>query len=177
VFNGAGLMTWATLSSIYEPLNHLRRVIGFDSFKGFVAIGPEDQAGNEHAIEGGLFADSFDDLQECVRVFDIYRPLGHIPKVELVRGDAIETIPAYLEKNGHLVLSLLYLDFDLYEPTRQAITHLVPRMPRGAIIAFDQLNQRHWPGETRAVIDTLGLASLKLERFPFQPQISFAVLG
>ena len=36
VFNGGGLMTWATLSAIYEPLNHLRRVVGFDSFEGSV---------------------------------------------------------------------------------------------------------------------------------------------
>jgi hypothetical protein len=70
----------------------------------------------------------------------------------------------------------LYLDFDLYEPTRLALEQFVPRMPKGAVIAFDQLNQRHWPGETRALLDTLGVRSLRLQRFPFQPQISYAVL-
>jgi Macrocin-O-methyltransferase (TylF) len=177
VFHGGGIMTWATLSAIYEPLNHLRKVIGFDSFSGFTKIAAEDRPGlNTHAVEGGLAADSYGDLTECAALFDLYRPLGHIPKIELVRGDALETMPRYVEDNPHLVVSLLYLDFDLYEPTRRAIEVFRPRMPKGAVIAFDQLNQRHWPGETRAVADTLGLDSLRIERFPFQPQLSFAVL-
>jgi hypothetical protein len=177
VFNGAGIMTWATLSAIYEPLNHLRRVIGFDSFAGFVSVANQDAAsGNVHAVAGGLAADSYADLIECAKIFDIYRPLGHIQKVELVRGDAMQTMADYVAKNPQLVVSLLYLDFDLYEPTKRAIEVFRPRMPRGAVIAFDQLNQRHWPGETQAVADALGVASLRIERFPFQPQISFAVL-
>ena len=32
VFLGGGLMTWAQLSAIYEPYNHVRRIIGFDTF-------------------------------------------------------------------------------------------------------------------------------------------------
>jgi hypothetical protein len=178
VFRGGGLMTWATLSAIYEPLNHLRRIIGFDSFAGFVSLDKRDDTGglNPHAIEGGLLADSLDDLKECARIFDIYRPLGHIPKIELVKGDALETIPEYLQQNGHLVVALLYLDFDLYQPTRCAIEQFLPRMPKGAIIAFDQLNQRHWPGETRALVDTIGIRSLRLQRLTYQPQICYAVL-
>ena len=49
-------------------------------------------------------------------------------------------------------------------------------MPKGAVLAFDQLNHRAWPGETAALLDTVGIRSLKLERFPFQPQIAFACL-
>ncbi len=178
VFNGAGVMTWATLSAILEPLNHLRRVIGFDTFEGFVASGAKDAAPavNPNAVAGGLRTDAEADIAEAATLFDLYRPLGHIPKVELVRGDAVEMIPAYVARNPHLVVSLLYLDFDLYEPTRCAIEQLLPRMPRGAIVAFDQLNQRAWPGETSALLDTMGVRALRLERFTFQPQISFACL-
>jgi len=46
----------------------------------------------------------------------------------------------------------------------------------GAVIAFDELNHSAWPGETMALLDTLGIRSRRLERFPFQPQLSFAVL-
>ena len=46
----------------------------------------------------------------------------------------------------------------------------------GAVVAFDQLNHRAWPGETAALLDTVGIRSLKLERFTFQPQIAFACL-
>lgn len=178
VFMGGGVMTWANLSAILEPLNHIRKVIGFDTFSGFVDVTEEDRSGaaNENLTKGALKVDSYEDLQECVRIFDIYRPLGHIPKVELVRGDALESIPAYIEANQHLVVALLYLDFDLYAPTKAALEAFLPRMPKGAIVAFDQLGMRQWPGETRAVMDTLGLCELRLQRFPFQPQISYAVL-
>jgi hypothetical protein len=177
VFNGGGLMTWAALSAILEPLNHPRRVIGFDTFAGFVAPAAVDtRSGNPNAVAGGLAADAEADIREAAAIFDLYRPLGHIPKIELVPGDALRTIPEYLERCPHTVVSLLYLDFDLYEPTKCALEQFVPRMPKGAVVAFDQLNQRAWPGETAALVDTLGIRSLKLERFPFQPQIAFACL-
>ena len=178
VFSGGGLMTWAALSAILEPLNHVRRVIGFDTFDGFVGTGPRDAAPavNAHAVAGALSTDAADDITRSAAIFDGYRPLGHIPKVELVKGDALQTIPDYLDRNPHLVVSLLYLDFDLYEPTRCALERFVPRMPKGAVIAFDQLNHRAWPGETAALIDTLGIRALKLERLPYQPQIAFACL-
>jgi hypothetical protein len=35
VFAAGGLMTWMHCSSILEPYNHTRRVIGFDTFTGF----------------------------------------------------------------------------------------------------------------------------------------------
>jgi len=178
VFGGGGLMTWATLSAILEPLNHVRRVIGFDTFEGFVRTGPMDagRSANPNAVAGGLAADAEEEIARSAAIFDLYRPLGHIPKIELVKGDALQTIPGYLDRNPHLVVSLLYLDFDLYEPTKCALERFVPRMPKGAVVAFDELNHPAWPGETMALLDTLGIRSLKLERFPFQPQISFACL-
>ena len=83
---------------------------------------------------------------------------------------------AYLKDNPHLVVSLLYLDVDLYEPTKIAIETFLPRMPRGAVIAFDELNARIFPGETIAVAETLGIRNIRIERFPFDSYVSFAVL-
>ena len=177
VLAGGGVMTWAVLSAIYEPLNHVRRVIGFDSFRGFTRVAPEDHPGrNVHAVTGGLGLDSYDDLAECIEIFDVYRPLGHIPKVELVKGDALESIPEYLKEHDHTIAALLYLDFDLYEPTKVALETFLPRMPKGAVIAFDELDQAHWPGETLAVLETVGLRNLRIQRFPFHSALSFAVL-
>lgn len=178
VFMGGGLMTWATLSAIYEPLNHIRKVIGFDTFEGFTGVSEKDKSEmeNKSAIKGGLKVTSYEDILECIRIFDLYRPLGHIPKVELVKGDVLQTMKEYINQNQHLIVSLLYLDFDLYEPTKFAIETLLPRMPKGSVIAFDQLNQKFWPGETLALLETLGVKNIKLERFNFQPQLSYAVL-
>jgi hypothetical protein len=174
VFLGAGLMTWAQLSSIYEPVNHIRRVVGFDTFAGFPGVAPADAGGEGRP--GMYAAPALADLEECVRLYDMARPLGHIPRVEIVPGDATATVPRYVEDNPHLVVALLYLDFDLYEPTKIAIETFLPRMPKGAILAFDELGQKQWPGETRAVLDTVGLGSLRIRRFPHQPQMSYAVI-
>jgi hypothetical protein len=177
VFLGGGLMTWAQLSAIYEPVNHVRRIVGFDTFEGFTAFHPDDgTAGLAYAREGGLSTGAEGDVMESIRLFDLNRPVGHIARVEIVPGDATSTIPSYLETNPHLVVALLYLDFDLYEPTKLAIETLLPRMPRGAVIAFDELNQKNWPGETKAVLESVGIRNLRIERFAFTPQISYAVL-
>ncbi len=177
IFLGGGLMTWAQLSAIYEPVNHIRRVIGFDTFTGFVDINAKDKGDNlEFAVPGGLATEAFSDLQEAIRLYDLNRTIGHIPRAELVVGDAVKTIPEYLSKNPHLVVAMLYLDFDLYEPTKVAIETFLPRMPKGAILAFDELNQASWPGETIAVLETVGLNNLRIQRFPFTSALSFAVL-
>lgn len=178
VFMGGSLFSWVTFSAIYEPLNHLRKVIGFDTFQGLSGVSEKDKGADNQDIakEGAIKAGTEEDLIKCAKIMDIYRPLGHIRKVELIKGDANETIESYIRNNQHLVVSLLYLDFDIYLPTKTAIEFFIKRMPKGAIIAFDQLNQKKWPGETLAVIETLGINNLKIQRFSFQPQISYVIL-
>jgi hypothetical protein len=96
--------------------------------------------------------------------------------VSLVKGDIPHTLPGYLADNRHTVVSLLYLDVDLYEPTKVAIEYLLPRMPKGFVLAFDELNSHYWPGETLAVIEMVGIPNLRVQRFPFDPSLSFAVI-
>jgi hypothetical protein len=181
VFMGGGLLTWAQLSAVYEPYNHVRRIIGFDTFAGFPSFAEKDkpEPGSEidFAKVGGLAVAGIEaDIKRATELYDLNRPIGHVPRIELVKGDASKTIPAYVEENRHLVVALLYLDFDLYDPTVAALKALLPRMPKGAVVAFDELNQKQWPGETLAVLDTVGIRNLRIRRFPFTPQISYAVL-
>jgi hypothetical protein len=177
VLAGGGLMTWASLSAILEPVNFQRKVIGFDTFSGFPSVTEEDTRGrSEHAVVGGYGIDSYSDLQECIRLFDSNRPLNHIQRVQLVRGDVLETLPQYLEEQSHTVVSLVYLDLDLYEPTAAVLRQVLPRMPKGAIVAFDELNVAQWPGETLAVLQEVGIRNLRLRRIPFEPYVTYVVL-
>ena len=177
VLYGGGLMSWAQLSEVYEPLNHLRNIIGFDTFSGFVSIADQDKSGTAaQNCQGGLACDSYVDLQASIELYNQNRFLNHIEKVRLGKGDIATSLPAYLEKNPHLVVSLLYLDFDIYEPTVVALKHLLPRIPKGGIIAFDELNHEVWPGETIAVMEGIGLNKLRIQRFPFGSTMSYAVM-
>lgn len=177
VLYGGGLMTWAQLSEILEPLNHLRNIIGFDTFTGFVSICQKDKTGTAiQAKKGGLGIDIYEDLLESIKLYNRNRFIKHIEKVKLVRGDIAETLPDYLETNPHLVVSLLYLDFDIFEPTVVALRYLKPRIPKGGIIAFDELNHEVWPGETIAVMQEIGIHNLRIERLPFGSTMSYAVM-
>ena len=178
VLFGGGLMTWAQLSAILEPMNHQRRIIGFDTFAGSTSIREEDkgETSSELYKAGDHTIDSFQDLQECIRIHDIGRPLSHIEKVRLVQGDIKETVPQFIKDNPHLVVSLLYLDVVLYEPTAIALEYFVPRMPRGSIIGFDELNADAAPGEAIAVMERLGINNLRIQRPTFSTQISYAIV-
>jgi len=176
VFRGFGLMAWANFSAVLEPANLTRRIYGFDSFAGFPAVGEQDRSSRRTPASGELRADAHDELQRLVQIFDANRFLGHVDKVHLVRGEAEKTIPRFVEENPHVVVSLLFMDFDLYAPTRVALEQFVPRMPKGAVLAFDELDNPIWPGETKAVLDTLGLGRLELRRIGWDPYIAYAIL-
>ena len=67
----------------------------------------------------------------------------------------------------------MFLDFDIYQPTKVALDYFLPRMSKGGIIAFDQLNNPDWPGETLAYLEKTKLKKYKLENLNFEPNISF----
>lgn len=178
VFRGFGVMTWAKLSAILEPVNLTRRIYGFDSFAGFPSVAEVDQVGLAAGVKpGDLYADSREEVLQLAAINDSTRFLGHIPKVNLIKGDATKTIPQFVKDTPHLLVSLLFLDFDLYEPTKAALEHFVPRMPKGSIIAFDELDNPLWPGETVAMLEVCKAQNLKLQRLEFDPYIGFAVIG
>ena len=177
VHHGGGLMAWAKLSATMEPYNYHRKVVGFDTFSGFPEVSEIDLR-NPNTKEG-MFSEGYgvySELSEVIKEFDGNRFINQIPKVELVQGDAIVTIPKYIQDNPHLIISLLFLDFDIYKPTTVALESFLPRMPKGAIIAFDEINNVDWPGETLAMLEKFDLNSKKLECFEFEPNISFIQL-
>ena len=176
VHHGFGLMTWAHLSAVLEPANLTRRIYGFDTFTGFPAVSSQDTSPLAAPKVGQLEADTYAELEQLIGIYDNDRFLGHIDKVHLIKGDAVDTIPAFEGANPHLVVSLLYLDFDLYEPTKAALDAFLPRMPKGAVLAFDELDNPIWPGETRAALEVMRRRALRIERFDFDPYIGFAIL-
>lgn len=177
VFNGAGLFTWAQLSNIHEPVNYNRKIIGFDTFEGFPSVNTvKDNAGVRVSRTGDLKGSTFEDINLSVEKYNNERHLSHIENIELVKGDFNVTAPDYLEKNPHVLVSLLYLDFDLYEPTKKALELFIPRMPKGAVIAFDELNCESFPGETAALDEVVGISKYEIKRFPFEPWISYIQL-
>jgi hypothetical protein len=100
VFRGAGLMLYAQLSAIFEPIAVDREVIGFDSFQGFSTL---DRKDGDFPDVGDFSNTNLKRLQKAIQLFDMNRPLGHVQKVRLVEGNACETIPKFFEENPHSV--------------------------------------------------------------------------
>lgn len=181
VKEGDGLMLFAKMCSVLEPYNIKRKIIGFDTFKGFPNIHKLDLSKNKKFKRlykrGYNNISTFNILKKSINDFDNMNPLGHVPKIELVKGDAVKTIPAYIKKNKHILISLLYLDFDLFKPTKTALKNFLPRMAKGSIIAFDELNDPKWSGETIALIQTLNVKKFKLQKFTFEPHITYITIN
>jgi hypothetical protein len=68
------------------------------------------------------------------------------------------------------------LDFDLYEPTKIALQSFIPRIPKGGIVAFDELNTKNFPGETLALLEVLEIKNIALRKTSFDPYISYSVI-
>ena len=168
VFRGFSLMSWAKLSTILEPENLTRRIYGFDTFNGFPTVSSSDRNGSGVAEVGDFQTSSYEELLELIRLYDQDRFLGHIPKMQL--------IPDFVQQNRHLLVSLLFIDLDLYDPTKVALEQIVPRMPKGAIIAFDELDNPIWPGETEALLEKLSVNRLEIRRIDWDPYIGYAIL-
>lgn len=183
VLFGGGLMSFAKLSAILEPYNFQRRIVGFDTFTGFPSVHATDLLGrperkSAHLKQNGFAASgAYEDILKSVELFDVSRFLNHFPKVAVIKGDFAQTAEQYLIDYPHLIISCLYLDFDIYEPTKTALELFLPRMPKGSVLCFDELNEEAFPGETIAVMQQLDLKSLRIKRFDFEPRISYAVIG
>lgn len=179
VHNGGGLFAWAKLSSMLEPYAIHRKVVGFDTFSGFPDISDKDLSKDNPDLKQGGFkanVNIYDELQELRDAYDDNRFLNQFDKIELVKGDATKTIKRYINNNPHILISLLFLDFDLYEPTKVALENFLPRMPKGSILAFDEINNENWAGETLALLESLKINNLEIRKFSFDPNIAYTVL-
>lgn len=156
VFRGGSAFTWAKLCEIFCPTDIRKTVIGFDTFAGFPKIGVEDGPENpmQDVVPGGYFGGSSveADMALAQEAMNHDRHLRHKDRIQFVKGDVCETIPRFVTDQGDgLRVALLNLDLDLYEPTRVALEHFIPKMARGGIIVVDEYAVDTFGGETKAV--------------------------
>ncbi len=170
---GATIATLMNLRGIYEPYNHSRTICGFDTFGGFPNVSEEDggfsSAGDYSTSEGYE-----EELDRILSIHESFSPISQIKKFELIKGDVAETLPVFLRENPHAIVAMAIFDMDIYAPTKAALELIQPRLTKGSLLVFDELNCRHFPGETQAVDEIIGLNNLRLQRVPNQPYCAFA---
>ena len=52
---------------------------------------------------------------------------------------------------------------------------LLPRVVKGGVVAFDELNCPEFAGETKALLEAMDLSEVRLQRLPFDPYISWFI--
>lgn len=174
---GQNLSIFSSLRGIYEPFNRHRKIIGFDTFSGFPSISKEDGA-SDLMVAGHLSTTEGYPayLNRLLELHEKLNPNPHIKKYELCVGDATHEIHNYLKKSPETVVALAYFDFDLYEPTKKCLEAIRPRLTKGSVIGFDELNDPDSPGETLALMETFGLGKVSVQRFPYVSRTSYVVI-
>jgi len=172
---GQGVSVFTALRGIYEPFNRLRTVVGFDTFAGLPPTSTEDgiqMAAGMYGVTAGYEGH----LQNVLTLQEQESPLSHLTKFEVMKGDATETLSAYLERHPETIVALAYFDMDLYEPTRQCLMILRDRLTVGSVLGFDELNDASTPGETLALKEVFGLGRFAVRRYPHNARTSYVVV-
>jgi hypothetical protein len=173
---GSTLATLINLRGIYEPFNHSRRIYGFDTFEGFCAVNPED--GSLPATGDYATSENYEQtLEKICSLHEANAPISHIRKFGLIKGDASETVDEWLNDNQHAVIAMAIFDMDLYKPTKDVLQKIIPRLTKGSLLVFDELNDPSFPGETLAMQEVLGSRNLSLRQFPHHGFAAWAVYG
>lgn len=171
---GQNLVTFNNLRGVYEPFNHNRRIIGFDTFQGFVNTNDKD--GYNEIISEGSFGvtENYESyLSEVLRLHEKECPLPHIHKNYIKKGDAPVELKKYLNENPQTIIAFAWFDFDIYKPTRECLDMIKPYLTKGAILGFDELNDPKFPGETIALKEFADLNSLNIKRNRFAAMQSY----
>ena len=172
-FQGNNLMLFAHLSSIFEPYSFNRKIYGFDTFEGFKSISKYDPKDiNENTFSNT----NLNILKKAINLFDLNRSVGHINKINIIKGDATKTIPNFYKKNKNLLISLLYIDFDIFEPTKTALDFFASSVVKGGIIVFDQINYDKFRGESLAFKDYFKSNKHNLKKFIHDPFVGYIII-
>lgn len=177
VWWGQSLVLFENLRAVHEPYNHMRRVIGFDTFTGYPAVGAHDKR-SETIAEGvySVVAGYENYLGELIDYHEQENVMSHIKKHVLVKGNATVTVPRYFEEHAEAIVALAFFDMALYEPTKICLQTIMLRLIKGSIVAFDEFGHQDYPGETKAALETLGLKTHKLLRSRFLPDRCYFVV-
>lgn len=158
VFRGLGLFTWANLLEAYCIGDRTKIVFGFDNWKGFPELAPEDgkEVDEVQKSAGGFSPEKYyEELCDAIKIFDADRFIPWKARIRLVRGNIENTVPEFVKENSGVRFSFIHFDCDLYQPTKAALQSLWPRVSRGGVVLFDEYGIHDWPGETQAVDEFL----------------------
>lgn len=174
---GATLAQLISFRGIYEPYNHRRHIYGFDTFQGFVNTSKDKDGSLLSDGDYCVYEGYENKLEELLILHEANCPISHLRKFSLIKGDASVTSKKWLKDNPHAIAAMVIFDMDIYQPTKDALEAVLPRLTKGSVLVFDELNCPQFPGETEALQEVLSLNKIKLQHDAHQPNCAWSVWG
>ena len=168
IFKGNSFFRWIKFRDLLEQTNS-RKVIGFDIFGDFPEAGFDQDKAKRDAFVSETNGGKSITLEEINELLD---KQGLNRNVDIIKGDILQTLDIYLQKNPHLKISLLHIDVDLYEPTKHILEKLFDRVTKGGIIIFDDYGA--FAGTNKAVDDFFENKA-EIKKLPFSHAISYII--
>jgi hypothetical protein len=166
VFKGNSLFRWIKFRSLLSN-TYSRKIIAFDVFGEFPETNFDDDKKERNLFikeTGGGRGIELEELEELLAKQKLNE------NVELIKGDALETLPKYLIDNPQLKISLLHIDLDIYEPTSLALKLLYKRVVKGGIIIFDDYGD--FAGANKA-IDDFFQGNVEIKKLSYSHNIAY----
>lgn len=174
---GRHLSVFSALRAIYEPYNFYRKIVGFDTFTGFLESALEDGKSDRVHVGSMSVSEGYENyLDKVLTLHEAEAPLSHLKRIELYKGDAPVELAKYLEQHPETIIALAYFDMDLYKPTKDCLELIKPYLTKGSILAFDELLHPEFPGETLALKEVMDITQYKIERFSTIPYPHYIVM-
>jgi hypothetical protein len=177
VLEGNTLFSFAHLQENFEPRNYTSKIYGFDTYgeNDYAEIGIEDGEYLNRDIKTVPKVSSFEKLNTSVNLFNRARLFNQFNIIELIKGNAIETVPQFINDNPGTPIRLLNMQISLYAVEKVVLAAVWPHMPKGSVVHFASLGYEGSPGVGKFVDDVLGLGNVRIQRFPFATKASYII--
>ena len=172
---GQNISLFTSFRGIYEPFNHNRKIIGFDTWEGFEGVDNKNDTESWKQGDFGVPENYEEYLEKIINIHEQMAPIPTIKKHAFIKGDASVTTKEYLKAHPETIISLAYFDFDIYKPTKDCLEQIIPFLSKGAIIAFDEINVQEFPGETQAFREVLGTKNFRVHHSPFRANAGYII--
>ena len=175
---GQNLVLFENLRAIYEPFNQSRRVIGFDTFKGYPAISENDKKSETIKVGGYTVSENYKEyLDSILDYHEKNNVLAAVKKHKTVEGDVTITAPAYFKEHPEESIALAYFDMALYEPTKACLEAILPNLFPGSVIMLDEFNSADYPGETIAFKEVFRNIKYSIHKSKYMTDRSYVIIS
>ncbi len=166
---GQNLVLLENLRAIHEPFNKQRRIVGFDTFRGYRGHGGRDKLKGSDEFYG-LGPEAKAHIAELLETHEGMNAFGHLRgRHTLVEGDVCRTVPAWFRKRPESVVAFAYFDLGLYKPTLTAMQAIHAHLQPGSILLLDEFTWDETPGEAIAFKEVFGARRYRIEKCEMYP--------